>query len=75
MNSCSGPCLQHCYSKSKLKYILIGIFIGLVISYLFKKNKKDRKNKKDKKNKKNKKDKKIKSSNEYYGLSNKIFKI
>ena len=53
----------------KLKYILIGIFIGLVISYLFKKNKKD------KKNKKNKKDKKIKSSNEYYGLSNKIFKI
>jgi hypothetical protein len=62
MNSCSGPCLQHCYSKSKLQYILIGIAIGLAISYLFKKNKKD-------------KVKKIKSSNEYYGLSNKIFKI
>jgi len=62
MDSCSGPCLKHCYTKSKLQYILIGIFIGLAISYLFKKNKKD-------------KVKKIKSSNEYNGLSNKIFKI
>jgi len=62
MNNCQGPCLQHCYSKSKFQYIFIGIIIGLVISYLLKKNKKD-------------KVKKIKSSNEYYGLSNKIFKI
>ena len=43
MNSCSGPCLQHCYSKSKFQYIFIGIIIGLVISYIL--NKKD-KNKK-----------------------------
>jgi len=33
MNSCSGPCLEHCYTKSKIEYILIGIFIGIVISY------------------------------------------
>lgn len=34
MNNCSGPCLQHCYSKSKIEYILIGIAIGLAISYI-----------------------------------------
>jgi hypothetical protein len=39
MNSCQGPCLKHCYSKSKFQYIFIGIIIGLVISYLLKKNK------------------------------------
>lgn len=51
MNSCSGPCLQHCYTKSKIEYILIGIAIGIAISYIFKRNKKD-------------KIKKIKSSNQ-----------
>lgn len=40
MDSCQGPCLKHCYSKSKLQYIFIGIIIGFVISYLLKKNKK-----------------------------------
>ena len=42
MNSCSGPCLEHCYtkSKSKIEYILIGICIGIIISYIFNRNKK-----------------------------------
>jgi hypothetical protein len=61
MDSCSGPCLKHCYSKSKIKYIMIGIFFGLVISFLLKKNKKD-------------KIKKKKSNNQYDELS-KIYKI
>ncbi len=34
MNSCSGPCLEHCYTRSKTEYILIGIFIGIAISYI-----------------------------------------
>ena len=49
MNSCSGHCLQHCYSKSKLQYILIGIFIGLAISYLLRRNNKDKNLKKSNK--------------------------
>jgi len=49
MNSCQGPCLQHCYSKSKLQYILIGIFIGLAISYLVRRNNKDKNLKKSNK--------------------------
>jgi hypothetical protein len=49
MNSCSGPCLKHCYSKSKLKYILFGIFIGLAISYLLIRNNKDKNLKKSNK--------------------------
>jgi hypothetical protein len=42
MNNCSGPCLQHCYSKSKIEYILIGIAIGLAISYILNKKKIDK---------------------------------
>jgi len=46
MESCQGPCLKHCYSKSKLQYIFIGIIIGLVISYLLRRNNKNKKFKK-----------------------------
>jgi hypothetical protein len=49
MNSCQGPCLKHCYSKSKFQYIFIGIIIGLFISYLLKQNKKDKNLKKSSK--------------------------
>ena len=42
MNSCQGPCLQHCYSKSKLEYIIIGMSIGLFLSYILNKNKKNK---------------------------------
>ena len=46
MNSCSGPCLEHCYTKiktkNKIEYILIGICIGIVISYIFNRNKKEK---------------------------------
>ena len=34
MNSCTGPCLEHCYTDSKIEYILIGICIGIAISYI-----------------------------------------
>jgi hypothetical protein len=46
MDSYSGPCLEHCYTKikgkSKIEYILIGICIGIVISYIFNRNKKEK---------------------------------
>ena len=40
---------KNCYSKSKLQYILIGIFIGLAISYLLRRNNKDKNLKKSNK--------------------------
>ena len=30
--SCSGPCLEHCYSKNNTLYLLIGIIIGIIIN-------------------------------------------
>jgi uncharacterized membrane-anchored protein YhcB (DUF1043 family) len=37
-NKCTGPCLQHCYKKNDIEYLIIGliigIFIGIFIGYL-----------------------------------------
>ena len=42
MESCRGPCLEHCYKRislsSVLFYIIIGLLFGIIIMYF--KNKK-----------------------------------
>ena len=40
LKSCTGPCLEHCYSKNNIIYLLIGLIIGIIISHCYYKNKK-----------------------------------
>lgn len=35
MESCTGPCLDHCYNNNKYHYIVIGIIIGIIIHYIY----------------------------------------
>jgi len=37
MINCQGPCLIHCYKKNSIILIIIGIFIGFLISVLLNK--------------------------------------
>ncbi len=42
MEDCKGPCLEHCYSKNSIAYMILGFLIGIlltVIYYKFIKNK------------------------------------
>ena len=38
MWKCQGPCLLHCYKRNSVILLLIGIFIGILISEWFEKS-------------------------------------
>ena len=35
--NCNGPCLKHCYTKNTVLYLIFGIFLGFLLSELWKK--------------------------------------
>ena len=35
---CTGPCLKHCYNKNTVLALIIGIFIGFLLSEILKKS-------------------------------------
>ena len=37
--NCQGPCLLRCYTQNTVTLLIIGIFIGILISEWFKKSK------------------------------------